>query len=97
MPLSSGYIFPGSGTFFSHLLIKSALRFCSVLLAKHSVEVFGVQLIWGLRVSQFGLVLSVAQDTQVMFPSFLVFREYRPESCGASFLGLTVMFEPQAP
>ena len=90
MPLSSGYIFPGSGTFFSYLLIKSALRFCSVLLAKHSVEVFGVQLIWGLRVS-------VAQDTQVMFLSFLVFREYKPESSGAIFLGLTVMFEPQAP
>lgn len=58
---------------------------------------FGVQLIWGLRVSQFELVLSIAQYTRVMLPSFLVFREYKPERSGASFLRLTVMFEPQAP
>lgn len=96
VPLSSGYIFPGSGTFFSPLCINSALRFCSVLLVKHSVEVFGMQHIWG-RVSQFGLVLSIAQDTQVMLPSFLLFMECKLERSDAGFLGLTVMFEPQAP
>lgn len=40
MPLSSGYIFPGSRTFFSPLYINSALRFCSVLLAKQCLSVW---------------------------------------------------------